>query len=39
MDYIEGLEHGYTPLANAYGWSGSSVRYFIFNILLCVLRV
>lgn len=32
MDYIEGLEHGYTPLANAYGWSGSSVQHFAKSI-------
>ena len=32
MDYIEGLEHGYTPLADAYGWSGSSVRHFAKSI-------
>jgi hypothetical protein len=32
MDYIEGLEHGYTPLADAFGWKGSSVRHFAKSI-------
>ena len=32
MDYIEGLEFGYTPLADAYGWSGSSARHFAKSI-------
>ena len=32
MDYIEGLEHGSTPLADAYGWSQSSVRHFAKSI-------
>ena len=32
MDYIEGLEHGYKPLADTYGWSGSSVQHFAKSI-------
>jgi hypothetical protein len=32
MDYIEGLEQGYTPLADAYGWSLSSLRHFTKSI-------
>lgn len=32
MDYIEGLEHGYTSLADAYGWSRLSVLHFTKSI-------